>query len=230
MKPEQIREQITKSIIETLEKGDVPFWKRGWSDDSNGFGLGTSLSTGKPYSGINQWICHGASGFLSGGRLVAFVTADSVSCFIQIPFESQFESREHYYGTLAHECIHASEKHIGIDRSKIDNAYSFLELVAELGSAFLLGQLGIANQDLTNTSAYVSSWLKGMKGDTSFVLKAASTASKAVGATGFEPATSASRTQCRRFANVANHCVWWRFGFGMHHGMHQQSRFGTNRG
>ena len=39
MKPEQIREQITKTIIETLEKGDVPFWKRGWSDDPNALGV-----------------------------------------------------------------------------------------------------------------------------------------------------------------------------------------------
>ena len=53
MKPEQIREQITKTIIETLEKGDVPFWKRGWSDDPNALGMAKSLSTGNYYRGTN---------------------------------------------------------------------------------------------------------------------------------------------------------------------------------
>lgn len=50
-----IRTAITSTIIEALESGDslLP-WRKPWANDPNGFGLATSLSTGKPYRGINQ--------------------------------------------------------------------------------------------------------------------------------------------------------------------------------
>ena len=88
------------------------------------------------------------------------------------------EDDTNFFGTLAHELIHWSEKRIGLERSK--NDYGFLELVAELGSTFVLSELGIGSVNLNNSSAYISGWLQGMKGDTSFIFKAASAASKAV--------------------------------------------------
>lgn len=54
MNATQIRETITQTIIEALDAGGLPPWKRCWANDPNGFGLATSLSTGKPYRGINQ--------------------------------------------------------------------------------------------------------------------------------------------------------------------------------
>ena len=67
--------------------------------------------------------------------------------YINMPFESQFDSQGHWYGTLAHEFIHWSEKRIGLDRSNFDEPYAFGELVAELGSCLLMNELGIEQPD-----------------------------------------------------------------------------------
>ena len=52
--PSEIRNSITNTIIEVLQSGGLPPWRKPWSDDPNAPGLHTSLSTGKPYRGINQ--------------------------------------------------------------------------------------------------------------------------------------------------------------------------------
>lgn len=51
---DDIRTTITNTIIESLETGGLPAWRKPWASDPNGLGLATSLSTGKPYNGINQ--------------------------------------------------------------------------------------------------------------------------------------------------------------------------------
>ena len=51
---DDIRTTITNTIIESLEAGGLPAWRKPWASDPNGLGLATSLSTGKPYNGINQ--------------------------------------------------------------------------------------------------------------------------------------------------------------------------------
>jgi antirestriction protein ArdC len=52
----EIRKHVTEQIIESLKSGGLPPWRKSWSDDPNAPGLHTSLSTGKPYRGINQLI------------------------------------------------------------------------------------------------------------------------------------------------------------------------------
>ncbi|MEZ5944914.1 MAG: zincin-like metallopeptidase domain-containing protein [Planctomycetaceae bacterium] len=54
MNANDIRTTITNTIIESLEAGGLPAWRKPWAADPNGLGLATSLSTGKPYNGINQ--------------------------------------------------------------------------------------------------------------------------------------------------------------------------------
>ncbi|MEW4454513.1 zincin-like metallopeptidase domain-containing protein [Bremerella sp. JC817] len=54
MNANDIRSTITSTIIESLEAGGLPAWRKPWAADPNGLGLATSLSTGKPYNGINQ--------------------------------------------------------------------------------------------------------------------------------------------------------------------------------
>lgn len=51
-----IRRNVTEQIIESLNNGGLPPWRKTWSDDANAPGLHTSLSTGRPYRGINQLI------------------------------------------------------------------------------------------------------------------------------------------------------------------------------
>ncbi len=101
--------------------------------------------------------------------------------FIQCPFRHQFVSPEAYYETMFHELCHWSEKRTDFDRTRPENTYGFAELVAEIGACFLLAELGLPTLDnLTNSSAYLKSWLTGMNGDPAFIFKASSLASKAV--------------------------------------------------
>jgi antirestriction protein ArdC len=68
LSPNEIRSQITSQIIDALTNGNLPPWRRPWSNDPNAPGLNTSLSTGNPYRGINQLLLQlaaGRSGFQS---------------------------------------------------------------------------------------------------------------------------------------------------------------------
>ena len=51
---DSLRQEITKTIVEALTTGDLPPWRKPWSCDPNAPGLHTSLSSSKPYKGINQ--------------------------------------------------------------------------------------------------------------------------------------------------------------------------------
>ncbi|MEZ6142578.1 MAG: zincin-like metallopeptidase domain-containing protein [Zavarzinella sp.] len=113
-----------------------------------------------------------------GGNRAYYSPGDD---YIQMPHRHQFESSEAYYETLAHEAIHWSERRIGFDRKQETNAYALGELVAELGACFLMGELGLpTTENLDSHAVYVGHWLKGMRGDTRFIFRAAATASKAV--------------------------------------------------
>jgi antirestriction protein ArdC len=50
----EIRQSVTDQLVQALQDGGLPPWRKCFSDDPNGPGLHTSLSTGKPYQGINQ--------------------------------------------------------------------------------------------------------------------------------------------------------------------------------
>lgn len=54
---------------------------------------------------------------------------------------------------------------------------AFEELIAELGSAFLMADLGIAGE--VQHESYIASWLKALKNDKRYIFKAASAVSKA---------------------------------------------------
>ncbi len=75
-------------------------------------------------------------------------------------------SPESFYETTFHELCHWTEKRVGFDRSQAENTYALGELVAEIGSCFLMGELGLpTTSNLTNHAAYLESWLTGMNGD-----------------------------------------------------------------
>ena len=59
--------------------------------------------------------------------------------------------------------------------------YSKEELVAELGRAMILNQIGIETpQTFKNSAAYIQNWLQVLKNDNKFIVSAASKAEKAV--------------------------------------------------
>ncbi|ENC6709913.1 DUF1738 domain-containing protein [Vibrio harveyi] len=100
---------------------------------------------------------------------------------IVMPKPERFNSQFDYYATLAHELTHWTGHKSRLDRKfgavKGDSDYAFEELVAELGSAFLMADLGV-NGEVQHDS-YIASWIAALKNDKKFIFKAASKASKA---------------------------------------------------
>lgn len=88
-----------------------------------------------------------------------------------------------WYATLLHELTHWSGASHRLDRKFGerfgDDAYAMEELVAELGAAFLCGDLGISAEPRADHAAYIDSWLRILKGDRKAIFAAASAANKA---------------------------------------------------
>lgn len=103
--------------------------------------------------------------------------------FIQMPPYGAFDDPERYFATRAHETIHWSGAPHRLDRTKGktfgDSQYAFEELVAEIGSAILGANIGLPPDHVEDHAAYVGSWLKALKNDKRFILKAAADAQKA---------------------------------------------------
>lgn len=90
---------------------------------------------------------------------------------------------ESYYATLLHELVHWSGSANRLDRPFGerfgDEVYAFEELVAELGAAFLCGDLAIANDPRPDHAAYVANWLATLKADRRAIFSAARLATAA---------------------------------------------------
>jgi antirestriction protein ArdC len=104
---------------------------------------------------------------------------------IQLPHLSQFRSANHYYSTLFHEMVHATGHESRLNREMKGReeivSYSFEELVAEIGSAFLCGFCGINNdRTILDQSSYISHWQEFLKSDSTAFMRACSEAQRAV--------------------------------------------------
>lgn len=103
--------------------------------------------------------------------------------YISIPQPEQFANSNEYYSTLFHELIHSTGHANKLNRANSGSYgsedYAKEELIAELGSAFLCSRCGIDNT-ITNTKAYIQSWLKALKNDPKLIVMASARAEKAV--------------------------------------------------
>ena len=104
--------------------------------------------------------------------------------YVQMPPFEAFRNAESYYATLGHECTHWTRHPKRIDRDFGrkrwgDEGYAMEELVAELGSAFLAADLGIAPEIRDDHSSYIGSWLNVLKNDKRAIFTAAAHAQKA---------------------------------------------------
>lgn len=104
---------------------------------------------------------------------------------VTLPGLTQFESTDHYYAVLFHELVHSTGHHKRLNRfaeeeSGMNQKYSYEELVAEFGSAFLCGFAGIRNpvQEALQAS-YIEGWSAVFKQDSKILLRAASSAQRA---------------------------------------------------
>ncbi|MBS1918269.1 MAG: DUF1738 domain-containing protein [Bacteroidetes bacterium] len=106
--------------------------------------------------------------------------------YIQIPVVEQFVSDEYYYETLFHELAHSTGHSSRLNRKELVESdgfgkelYSKEELTAELTAAFLCAISGIEQQTISNSAAYIQSWLAVLKNDKRLILKAATQAQAA---------------------------------------------------
>ena len=100
---------------------------------------------------------------------------------IILPARHLFSQAADFYATGLHELVHWSGAKTRLNREmkgKFGSAdYAFEELIAELGSAFLMAHFGVQGE--VQHESYIASWLKALKNDKRFIFKAASFASKA---------------------------------------------------
>ncbi|NDZ17201.1 hypothetical protein C7T35_37480 [Variovorax sp. WS11] len=102
---------------------------------------------------------------------------------IRLPWPSRFISGEAYCATLLHELVHwtghPSRLHRQFGKRFGDAAYAFEELVAELGSAFVMGRCGLVDATIEGHAAYLDSWLPLLKNDRTAIFTAARQAGEA---------------------------------------------------
>lgn len=102
---------------------------------------------------------------------------------IGMPDMGQFKSANDYYATFLHEMTHSTGHAKRLKREMVgkfgSQAYAFEELVAELGSAFLCGSIGLTQTPREDHAQYLASWLKVLKQDSKAIFTAASLAQKA---------------------------------------------------
>ena len=105
---------------------------------------------------------------------------------IHLPQLSQFADPAEYYSTAFHEATHSTGHASRLNRFTPENftsreEYSKEELVAEIGSACILHQLGIETPgSFRNSAAYIQGWLRALQDDKRLIVSAASRAEKAV--------------------------------------------------
>jgi antirestriction protein ArdC len=100
---------------------------------------------------------------------------------ICLPERFRFADAANFYATGLHELVHWTGAKNRLNREKGgrfgSEAYAFEELIAELGSAFLMADLGVKGE--VQHESYIASWLESLKNDKRYIFKAASAASKA---------------------------------------------------
>ncbi|MCW2474464.1 ArdC family protein [Candidatus Symbiopectobacterium sp. NZEC151] len=100
---------------------------------------------------------------------------------IWLPERRLFSDAANFYATGLHELVHWTGAKSRLNRDMKgrfgSEDYAFEELIAELGSAFLMADLGITGE--VQHESYIAAWLKALKDNKRYIFKAASAASKA---------------------------------------------------
>ena len=104
--------------------------------------------------------------------------------FVQLPPFETFRDAESLYAAKTHELAHRTRHETRLNRSFGrkrwgDEGYAVEELVAELASAFLCGDLGLTPEVREDHAFYIASWLEVLKSDKRAVFTAAWHAQKA---------------------------------------------------
>ena len=117
-----------------------------------------------------------------GGGMAYYAPAPDI---VQMPAFESFRDAESYYANIGHEMTHWTKHPTHLDRDfgrqrHGDAGYAREELVAELASAFLCADLGLALEPREDHAAYLASWLTVLGDDKRFIVSAAAHAQRAV--------------------------------------------------
>ena len=104
--------------------------------------------------------------------------------YVVVPMIGQYKNVNEYYSTAFHELTHSTMAESRCNRMAENKLaafgsadYSKEELIAELGSAFLMAHCGIDTQATTKNSAgYIQGWLRALKNDKKMIVFASSKA------------------------------------------------------
>lgn len=150
---------------------------------------------------INKYINNNGPEFCPGISDKAYYSP--LTDEVVIPRLDQYETASEYYSTAFHELTHSTGHKSRLDRFTTNASaafgsedYSKEELIAEIGAASLVNICGLEQpKTFKNSAAYIQSWLKVLKGDTRFIISAASKAEKAVNYIMDAPEISAETTE-----------------------------------
>lgn len=104
---------------------------------------------------------------------------------IEIPTLDKFKTIEDYYSTLFHELVHSTWIKQRLNRfwnntlKHSKQEYSFEELVAEIGSMFLMHEMNILYNNQNNNVLYIKWWLEYLNNNKKHIIYASSQAQKA---------------------------------------------------
>lgn len=116
-----------------------------------------------------------------GGNRACYLPATDT---IHLPPRAAFRTPTGHAGTLAHELVHWTGAPHRLARDRAGRfgarAYAAEELVAELGSAFVLADLGLARTPHPDHAAYCASWVPLLRAEPRALSHAAAQASRAV--------------------------------------------------
>jgi antirestriction protein ArdC len=95
---------------------------------------------------------------------------------IHMPSRERFTSPVNAYAVGLHEAIHSTGHPSRLARDFSgrfgDESYAFEELIAELGSTFLVAKLGLEGARLENHASYIESWVEVLKNDKNAIFTA----------------------------------------------------------
>ena len=136
------------------------------------------VQTEAPIAICDAFVSHTGARIDHGGGSAFYMPSDDR---IAMPEFRRFRTAADYYGTLFHELGHWTGAKHRLDRvlSPERQAYAAEELVGELCSAFLCGDLGADADPRESHAAYIASWLKWLRSDPRAIFAAASLAERA---------------------------------------------------
>lgn len=157
-----------------------PFWLFNVADVDGLPEVESVLPTFEPIEEAERFLqASGARVTWEGSRAFYRPSSDE----IYMPTRERFDNPTNAYAVALHELTHwtGHETRLKRDFSKrfADESYAFEELVAELGSAFLVAHLGLKGARIENHAVYIQSWLKVLKNDKNAVFIASRHASAA---------------------------------------------------